>query len=331
MGTNIASTITINSVVTQIRSYPGVIPVLGTSPGLEPALSIANDVIQRMLAQSLPWKFNRALITPFLTVALQQDYIGLTTPSLQPVTNLAWLEQAWRIDINNTASPKPVFGMETVRDLQQTWFQQTPFQMSWIPNSLAIYGTWQANTSYPTGLGAAQTPTSPIQQFIDANGNFLYISTNGTSGNVQPVLPANSIAGTTVADGTAVWKVADPNGVAMRLSPIPATSGIVWEIHPVYQMKPPIKTKLSDTISPIPDEFGYLFRQGFLAMCMIHARDKGARDEYLRWEESLITALRSGDRERDEVGLYPSEGLVSGSYWSFGQAVGPAWPYWVGY
>lgn len=317
-----ASTITIKNVVDTIKVYPQVVPVLGTSPGLEPGLTIANDVLQNILAQSLPWKFNRAGAAPFLTVALQQDYIT-------NITDLAWLEQGWRIDINNTSTPLPVFSEETVRDLQQTSWQSSPFQLSWIPNSLAIYGTWKANTSYPTGLGAAQTPVSPIQQFIDANGNFLFVSTNGISGNVQPVLAANSAAGTTVADNTVVWKVADPNGVALRLAPIPATGGIVWQIKPFYQKKPPIKTRLTDTLSPLPDEFGYLFRQGFLAMCMIHAGNKEGREAFNMWREDLITALRSADRERDQTGLYPSEGLIGGSGYGYGAPVGPAWPYFI--
>lgn len=320
-----ASTIKISDVVTEIAAHPSVVPVLGTAPGAYPALSIANDVLQRMFAQSLPWKFNRALVTPFLSVALQQDYVGAA------VNDLAWLEQAWAIDINNTAIPKPVRSLETVRDIQQSWQQSVPFQVSWIPVPLAIYGTWTANTLYPSGLGTTSTPTSPIQQFIDANGNFLFVSVNGTSGNVQPVLPASSAAGTTVADNTVTWKVADPNAYAFRVLPLPATSGITWEMHLVYQKKPPIKTRLTDTLSPLPDEYGYMFRQGFLAMCMIHAGVKDARNAYNEWEEQLITAIRSGDRERDQVTMYPSEGLSSGGYYGYGQAIGPANPFWPGW
>lgn len=311
----------ISDYIDQIRVYPTVKPILSQSPSTEPALSIANDVIQIMLAQSLPWKFNRAAATPFLSVALQQDYIT-------SITDLGWLEQGWRIDINNTTTPKPVFSLETIRDIQQLSWQQVPFQVSWIPNNLAIYGTWQANTSYPTGLGQTQTPTSPIQQFIDTNGNFLFVSTNGISGNVQPVLPASSVAGTTVTDGTVIWKVADPSGIAFRFTPLPATSGIVWELHPIYQKKPPIKTSLTQTISPIPDEFGYLFRQGLLAMCMIHAGNKQGPMALAQWKEDLFTALKSSDRERDQVTMYPSDGLMSGQTpYSSGLPVGPAYPF----
>jgi len=312
----------ISDYINQIRAYPQVVPVLSQSPGTEPALSIANDVIQIMLAQSLPWKFNRAAAQPFLTVALQQDYIT-------SITDLAWIEQGWRIDINNTSIPKPVFSLEMVRDIQQVFWQSVPFQVSWIPNSLAIYGTWQKNTSYPTGLGSAQTPTSPIQQFIDSNGNFLFVSVNGISGNSQPSLPANSAAGTTVTDGGVTWTVADPNGIAFRTAPMPATSGIVWEMHPIYQKRPPIKTNLMQTISPIPDDFGYLFRQGLLAMCYIHAGSKQGAMAMSQWKEDLFTALKGSDRERDQTTMQP-EGLMSGgmaSAYGGGNMVGPAYPF----
>lgn len=294
-------------------------------------MSVANDVIQKMLAQSLPWKFNRSYVKPFLTIALQQDYVGVlkftSTGGSAPLNDMAWIEQCWATDINNTATPKPVRSLEAVRDLQATWQQSIPFQVSWIPNALAIYGTWQANTLYPTGLGQASTPNSPVQQFIDANGNFLYVSVNGTSGNVQPSAPAGSAAGVTVTDGGVTWTVADPNGVALRLNPLPATAGIVWQLLASYQMKPPIKTKLTDTISPIPDEFGYMFRQGFLAQCLVYAKDKDGREAYMKWEEDLITALRSGDRERDQVTAYPSEGIMSGGPYQWGVPLGPAYPF----
>lgn len=312
------STIRLKDIVQSARAYADLRPVLGASGfEQEPALTIANDTIQKMLAQNFNWKFNRANAPVFYTIALQQDYVS-------NVTDLSWVEQCWRIDFNNTASPKPVFRMEAVRDLQQTSYQAHPFQLSWIPNGLAILGTWQANTSYPTGVGAASTPASPIQQFLDANGNILYVTTNGTSGSTEPFAPTGSAGGYTVADGTVVWTVADPNGYAFRLGTLPPSSGITWEIHPVYQMKPPKFTSLQNAITPIPDDMAYLFRQGFMAMCY----DPGSaqfRDKYSLWQEALFTALRAADRERDFAGFSPSESIMGGQ----GQylPIGPAYPY----
>lgn len=343
-----ASTITLQQVVNSVRAYPELTPTLG--PGgwtQEPALSIANQVMQRMLATSLNWKFNRALVPSFLTNCLQQDYVT-------NVTDLSWLEQGWRVDINNTMNnafggAKPIRQMETVRDLSQGSYPGVPFQMSWIPNNLAVMGKWVANTAYQSPYGVAAPPSGPIQQFKDAHGNILFINSNslgldinspgfsgtvipttppyGTSGNVQPDAGANPTPGTTVVDGTVTWTVADPNGVAMRMVPIPAVGSLCWLIMPVYQKKPPILTSLQNVLSPIPDEMSYLFRQGFIALCYEHAGKKEFAEAYTQWQEMLMTALRSGDREREEATMYPSESIMGGGPYRYGMPVGPAWPF----
>jgi hypothetical protein len=343
-----ASTLTLQSIVDSMRAYPDLSPVLDAAGFTqEPALTIANDIMQRFLAQGMDWKFNRANTPTFLTVPLQQDYVT-------SVTDLSWLEQGWRIDINNTAVPKPIMAMESVRDLAQTSYQANPFNLSWVPNSLAILGKWQALTAYPCGYGVGFNNPSPIQQFLDVNGNILYINSNslglgifspgfgaptfvpvttpyGTSGAVQPSLPPNSAAGLTVVDGTVTWTVADPNGIAIRIVPIPASSGLTWLISPVYQKKPPILTSLQNTLTPLPDEFGYLFRQGFLARAYQHAGNRNATEAYSQWEETIMIALRSADREREEASFYPTQGLTSGNPFRYGMPVGPAWPYdWYG-
>lgn len=351
-----ASTYTLQKIVQEIRSYPEVTPVLGASGYTQyPALNIANDVFQKMFAQGMDWRWNRNYINVtngsggILTVALQQDYVT-------QATDVGWLEQAWRIDINNSTNngnlaPKPVFTMESVRDLGQTSYQANPFNISYINNSLAFMGQWSANTAYGCGYGVAQIPITPIQQFFDKNGNILYIdstvlhlNTNspgfsgapivlptpnpyGISGSVQPFAAPNAAAGTTVTDGTVTWTVANPNGYAMRIAPLPAFSGLAWLIIPVYQKKPPILQALTDSLAPIPDECIYLFRQGFLAGCYSHANSPKAEASYMKWEEDMVTFLRSGDREREDAVFYPSSSLSGDNITSYGQPVGPAWPF----
>jgi hypothetical protein len=346
----VASTVTVQDVLNFCRTFPDVHPVLGGTSGYTNlfALTVANDTMQFFLAQNFNWKFNRGLVPSFLTVGLQQDYV-------QNVTDLGWLEQAWRVDINNSVNngntaPKPVFAMETVRDLQQTSWQANPFNISWIPNTLAQMGKWQPNTSYLPGYGQAQVPITPLMQFIDANGNILFINSNslglsinspgftgtplnttppyGVSGSVQPAAAPNAAPGTTVVDGTVTWTVADPNGYAMRVSPLPAYSGLTWLIFPYYQRKAPKITSLSQTISPIPDDYAYLYRQGFLCQCFKHAGSPRFQQEYAQWQADIQTALRASDRERDETCFYPTSGLMSGNSIEFGPLpIGPAWPF----
>jgi len=210
-------------------------------------------------------------------------------------------------------------------------------------------GTWVASTVYPCSYGAAST-SSPIQQFRDANDNILFINSAGlglsintpgvgsstyvavttpygTSGLVEPVLPALSAAGTTVVDGTVTWTVADPAGVAIRLAPIPANSGIAWLIAPIYQKRAPKFTSLANAIDPIPDDYAYLFRQGCLARAYQHVGNRGAQEAYSQWEETIMMALRAADREREEASFYPTTGLTGGSALRQGMPLGPAWPF----
>ena len=350
-----ASSLTIQQLAYQFKADPTFYNILGGAAGYstEPLLTICNDIMCRILAENMPWKWNRSMVPPFLTVSLQQDYCT-------QLTDVNWLEDGWRIDINNncntptngSGSPKPIFGMEAVRDLSQSAMQQNPFQISWLPVSLATMGVWQKNTAYPCGYGAAQIPSSPIQQFLDANGNILYIdsttlklsvnspgygtlTTNpsllppyGTSGATQPVLPANTVAGTTVADGSVTWTVASPDSIAFRLGACPPFSGLAWLITPVYQRVPPILTSLQSKFSPIPDQLGFLIREGIKALCYEHASSKRADAMYARWQEALMLALRASDRETESYGLTPSESL-NGAGSSLGGAIplGPAFPY----
>jgi hypothetical protein len=343
-----ASNVTLQQVVNWARSFPECNPVLGTGGySQEPAITFANDIMQKILAQGMNWKWNRAYAPTFLTVALQQDYCS-------QITDISWLETARRIDINNSTNngnlaPKPMYSLEVVRDIMLSSIQANPFNMCFVPNNLATFGTWTPNTVIPCGYGVSMTPLSPIQQFVDLNGNILYIDSTvlglnlnspgyvngpvtiptpnpyGTTGIVQPILPPNAPAGTTVMDGTVQWTVAPANGYAFRFDPLPPFSGLVWLMWPVYQRKAPQFTTLQQTLSPIPDEYVYLFRSGFLAYCYDHAGSPKAQIAYAKWEEQIMTALKAGNREEDNTIFYPSSGIMDGGY-SY-QQIGPGWPW----
>jgi hypothetical protein len=344
---------TLQAIVNSMRAYPDMNPII-SAPGWtqEPALAIANDVMQSIFAEGLDWKWNRAYVPPFLTSPLQQDY-------MTQVTDFGWLEQAYRVDINNSVSnsnqgAKYIFGIETVRDLSTTSRQANAFQMSYVANRLATVGLWQANTAYLCGYGVAAPPQGPIQSFQDANGNLLYIDSTklglnlespgytgtpivlptpnpyGTSGATQPLLPAGTTPGTTVQDGGVVWTVAPPDGYSMRLGPLPALGGLTWLISPIYQVRSPYLTSLQQTIAPIPQDYTWMFRSGFIAGVYLHAGSKLGLARWQQWKESLVKALEAGDRERESHIFYPSEGLMGGGgfYGDLGGAsVGPAWPY----
>jgi len=347
------TSITVQQLTNQLKSDPMFYNILGGAAGYstQPFLQICNDVMCRILAENMPWKWNRAFVPPFLTVSLQQDYCT-------QLTDIGWLEDAWLIDINNSVSnsngaPKPVRQMETVRDLAQTSSQGVPFQICYIYNNQAILGSWQANTPYSCGYGVSMTPRSPIQQFLDVNGNILYIDSTqlgltlespgytgtniippgmpypyGVSGSTQPAAPANATPGTRVQDGSVLWTVADPEGYCLRVSATPALNGLCWLVIPRYQILPPTLTRLQDTLNPIPLSMSYLFRQGVRAQLKIFNGVPNSQQEYMEWEEVLVKSVRAADRQQEENILYPSQSIM-GNYnpWMDPIQVGAGWPF----
>jgi hypothetical protein len=348
---NQATTLTVQQVVNQLKANPEFYNVLGGASGYstEPALTIANEVLCRILAEDMPWKWNRTFFPPFITVSLQQDYIS-------NVTDVNWLEDAWRVDINNSTSnnngaPKPIFNLETVRDLAQVSAQGVPFQVSYVYNSQAFMGLWQANTAYGCGYGVPMTPRTPIQQFIDANGNILFIDSSqlgltiespgytgttiplinspyGISGSVQPAAPPNATPGSQVMDNTVIWTVADPDGVALRLSPVPALNGLCWYIVCQYQILPPRLLTMQQNLSPIPSSMLYLFRQGMRAALKQFNGSKDAGQAYAEWEETMTKAVRAADRQQEDNVMYPSSSIMGG-YNPFADpiSIGAAYPF----
>ena len=344
-------TITGQQLANQLKSNPEFYNLLGGAAGYstEPFLSCLNEVISRILDESMPWKWNRELIPPFLTVSLQQDYCT-------QISDIGWLENAWEVDINNSTSnangaPKPIRPMETVRDMPQVSTQSVPFQICFIPNTQAFMGIWQPLTAYGCGYGVAMLPKSPIQQFIDVNGNILYIdSTNlglntespgytgttiaplgvspyGISGSIAPVAPPNATPGTLVQDGTVVWTVASPDGYAMRVNPLPALNGLCWYVVVQYQKMPDLLASLSSPITQIPDFMHFLLRSGVRAALTRENNPAKGQMMYAEWEEQLMKSLRGADRQTEDYELYCQRTILGGGNGVGWSGIGAAQPY----
>jgi hypothetical protein len=103
----------------------------------------------------------------------------------------------------------------------------------------------------------------------------------------------------------------------------------VWEICPVYQTKPPNILTLKQTISPIPDDLSYLVKQGFLAYCYKQIDSAKFQEQFAQWMQDVQEALGASDREYQEFGFAPTQGLASpgmgGGTGSYGY---PGWQGW---
>lgn len=308
------STVSLQNVIDWTKAKG--IPVPTEQPsgyGTDLALKIGNDVMSDLVAERFNWKWNRATAAAFYTNSYQQDYpqIGLV--------NIGWLEDADRVDINNTSFPKPIRQLTCRKQLSRCSLSWTPIdQLCWMYNSELTYGVWPGAGIVFHPLVASQTSQNPIMSMIDANGNLLIVTTFGTTGSVPPVLPVSSAEGTTVTDGSVVWTVVGPNSQGFRVYPLPGAAGPVWQVTPYYQILLQKLTILDSLINPIPDDYSRIFQTGFEISCKMSSPNPNDRAEgtkqYPLWLKSLLDAKKQGDREANAYGMLPATSPVESVY-----------------
>jgi hypothetical protein len=119
------------------------------------------------------------------------------------------------------------------------------------------------------------------------------------------------VAGATFTDGSVTWTVVDPNGVTFRLDAMATNSSTVYQIRVDYQQKMPSITGLAQTFAPIPDEFSWLIRKGFLTYLTKHAGKADFTQQFLEFQAAIKRAAGSSDREEQEFGFAPAEAIQS--------------------
>lgn len=315
-----------------------VIPTSGYS--VKKVLQTANAVMKKFLSSALKWNFNRRVLPIGITNSWQQDYST-------NLSDVGFLQDAYLLEINNTANPRPIWPTEVVQNSPETTHQYgRPGQICDLLNRDLQYATWGA-----TGLGTATTqnpqpnqtiispigktisPFNPMLQVRDPNGNLWILTTFGTTGSyggsapffTQPPWPANpvypsftnpSIVPTSLTDGTVVWTAVNPSNFGFRLSPLPPATGVPYQIFPIYQMRPIPFTALSQLLDPIPDDYVPAFMDGMVAYFYGQVTDPKIRakhsDAIQLWEKALKESKTSMDRTRDAAIMYPATSVMQG-------------------
>jgi len=335
MPSTTASTLTAQKLVDYARNFPWTTPAVGVAGyNDQPAVSFLDEVVKEILALTNPWKWNAARLPVFQTQPYQQDY-----PTSLSQNVMGWLQAAVIADINNTAQPMPILPINAVNALLPTMNPGRPQKVCYVTNSVAQTATWGRGRpgdpaasqliKDPLVLNGGGPGNNPITAITDANGNILTVTTYGTTGLTAPLAASGAAAGVTVADGSVVWTVQDPNGIALRIDALSTFNSVVWEIRALYQQKPPNITLLTQTIAPIPDDLNWLVKQGFLAMCYKQVDHAKFQAEFTQWLINIQKAMGASDREYNEFGFYPAQPLQGGfgepgsGTWGY-----PGWPGW---
>jgi hypothetical protein len=289
----------------------------------EPAVTIANDVMQELISLRFPWKWNRMKLTPFPLIPLQQDYATVN------VRNIGWLEDALRIDINNSMYPPPTWTIYVVRDLpMERQLGGFPFQVAWHFNRELEPGEWPGpNYTFTWPLGVAEPPDNRACFIQDALGNLLTLTQFGTTGTEPPIAPPweTSITqppgwpiGQTVIDGSCIWTVCNPDAQGFRFRPIPPQGGNVWLIRLWAQKKAPVISKVTQKLDPVPDDEIKFFRDGCIAYACRYSSNPGVKAQFpmkrQEWIQAMQQATVKNNREEEAHGFFPDRAVASPSY-----------------
>lgn len=350
---NSQSTQTLQQMYDKVVTFGDMKLILGDVAAyqLEPFITICTDVYSDIVGVAFPHKWNEIKLPIFYSNSLQQDY-ALINPNGTSVFNIEWLQNGIVVEQSSQgAEPKPWSPVECGRSQAQqlgSWTSAAGWNWQWpmftanlIFNYMAYYGTWGGTNTDKTfgnnpGPGAVYTdPTAnttgqqanPITQIIDPNGNLQVVVTYGTCGSSAPVWPpANAAAGTLTQDGTTQWRVVDPNGYAIRITPVPCQTGVVFQFNLIGQMPAIQFTSLRQTFAPFPDKYLSYFRQGIIAQGYRWSSDPKIQAKFEKnyqiWLKSLNDLRSMQDRELEEYQFAADRSVFS--------AGAPARTGWVG-
>lgn len=176
-----ASTITINAVVDWARTQTKMVPIVGVGGfSNEPAMTIANNVIQEMLAYPYNWKFNRTSLTAFDSTEGTQEYTSTS------VSNFGWLERAYVEMKASTSTPKPIYQLEVVQSLPKVSEKSDPNKLAYDRDSgsdiilrldypasstvWTVYADYQKKAPLKTALGDTWSPFPDELAFVYRQG-----------------------------------------------------------------------------------------------------------------------------------------------------------------
>jgi hypothetical protein len=116
-------------------------------------------------------------------------------------------------------------------------------------------------------------------------------------------------------DKVALVSQTDAGVLTLRFQNVP--SATVWAATIVYQKKAPLKTDLTQTWSPFPDEFKFVIDQAFLSKCYRYLDHKRADNEFLKAQAAIRLALGHDDTEESNQYVSPETTLMGDYTYGF--------------
>lgn len=324
------STLTLQSVVNLAATHLELVPLAGVGGYTnEPALSLCNDTLQTLLAQPLDWFFNRAEMPMFVTAPNKQDYLhaGATIFTFSASPQGIGIDLASNNALTISGSTVTIKTLEqyngSVNDVCYIRGTGSNYDSTLTQNGVTsafggnTYTITNINgltlTATLTGTASGTSGAPGINDFGWASDCTMWgINTNTAVFPTRHVYVRRMLQPTSVIQfpikDIAVIQDLGTGVLKIRTNPVPG-SGQCWGVNLVYQKKAPLLSSLSSTWAPFPDEYSYVYRQGFLAAGYRYINSPRADAEEQKLALKIKMALAADEREVPDVSLYPEDGL----------------------
>jgi hypothetical protein len=303
----------------------------------EPALSICNDALSSLLSSPYDWRFNaNDELAMLVTATNKQDYLfaGATAFTLGATSCGASPDLASKSAITVSGGVVTVNTLETHRftvgdtvymtgntlpAYNSTYFDTgsaSGWNGGWVitavaPKSFSFAATSGQNNSDVTGapgitdFGWLCSATMVELNNTSSPQNTAYLSA------VRSIQPMSKVAN---PDKVSIEKDLGTGVLKVRFSYVPGST--VWGVTLVYQVAAPVKTDLSNTWAPFPDNLSAVYRQAVIYYMYRYLNDSRSEAEYQKLQQEISKAQGYDDSEQSDVFICPADGSVfDGMYW----------------
>jgi len=330
------STVTLQNVVNLASTHNDLRPLAGVGGYQnEPALSLCNDTLQELLSEPLDWKFNRVEMPFLVTSYAKQDYqfagacaftlgstsagaaIGLASGSAITVSGGVVTVNTLEAHTFNVGDTVYMFGNVATTGTSAKYnstFTQTSssstYSGGWVLTAVTTTSFSFAATSGQNNADVAGAPGITDLGWL-VEGTKFELNNNSSPQNIRPLQALRSLPLSSAIDNPVKVCVVKDNGdgtLKIRFANVPAST--IWGVNLIYQAKAPLKTALTQTWSPFPDELGFVVRQGLLSRMYRYLNSPRADAEYQKLEAAINKALGANDREMSNTYIVPENSLL---------------------
>lgn len=336
------STLTLQSTINFASTHGDLLPLTGVGGYTnEPALSLCNDALSDLITDPNDWVFNRKEMPVFFTAINKQDYLFAGADAFTLGVG-STVSQGWAIDLSSASAITVTAGVVTVNTLEAHRFAigDTVYMTGVVmtTGTAANYNsTFTDNGSMSQWTGgwvitAVATKSFSFAAITGQNNNdvggapgitdfgyatsasMVELNNNSSPANVYPLVTKRElVVSSRVSVPEKVAIMADLGTGVLKIRLLWLPSSTTFGINIVYQAKAPLKTSLSQTWAPFPDEQGAVIRQALLYRMYRYLNSPIADAEYQKLQVAIRKAQAGDDAAPTDVNVQPTEPLMDNS------------------